>query len=170
VRRRPTSGVRRPASPRIRQARPGDWPELVALEERCFPVSDRFPARAWRRLVGPARTARTAVTLVVDEGGAVAAAVCGLFRARSRVARVYSLAVGPEQRGRGLGKALVRALARVARARGCRWVVLEVRQGNASARAVYESLGFAIDRRLPGYYGPRRHGLRYKAPVTGLLS
>ena len=54
------------------------------------------------------------------------------------------LFVEPEHRGRGAGRALLRALAAIARERGCgrfEWSVLD---WNASAIAFYESLGAIV--------------------------
>ncbi|MBA2479564.1 MAG: GNAT family N-acetyltransferase [Planctomycetes bacterium] len=147
---------------RLRDGRSEDWEQLVALEEACFPASDRFPARTWKRLLGSALVARTACTIVVEDHGRIVAAICGLFRARARVARIYSLAVGPDQRGRGLAQELVRGFARRARARGCRTLSLEVRERNEAARALYGRLDFTVVERLPGYYGRSDHGLRYR--------
>ena len=52
------------------------------------------------------------------------------------------LFVAEEARGTGLGRALVLAAIDRAAARGCRRIELDVDDGNESARALYESLGF----------------------------
>ncbi|MBA3710272.1 MAG: GNAT family N-acetyltransferase, partial [Planctomycetes bacterium] len=77
--------------------------------------------------------------------------------------------VGPEQRGRGLARILVRALARAARARRCTTLSLEVREHNAAARGVYEKLGFTAEEHLPEYYEDGAHGLRYRAAIGRLI-
>ena len=51
-------------------------------------------------------------------------------------------------RGAGLGRALVEAALERARERGCRRVDLDVDHDNAPARALYESLGFAVGDQL----------------------
>jgi len=51
-------------------------------------------------------------------------------------------------RGAGLGGALVEAALERARERGCRRVDLDVDNDNAPARALYESLGFAVGDQL----------------------
>lgn len=57
-------------------------------------------------------------------------------------AELMSIAVGPEERGRGIGRALLsRFLQEMGEAR-VESVLLEVRASNAPARALYESLGF----------------------------
>lgn len=62
------------------------------------------------------------------------------------------VAVAPERRREGVGRALVRALAQVARERGAARAFLEVRAGNAAARALYQEAGFAETGRRARYY------------------
>ena len=64
------------------------------------------------------------------------------FKARPLV-NVHDLAVLPEHRGRGVGRALLAAVERKARALGCARVTLEVQENNGRARRVYERAGFA---------------------------
>lgn len=75
-----------------------------------------------------------------------------LFRRNSAKARLYSLAVDREQRGRGIGRLLIESSARLARTRGCTSLHLEVSQTNSSAVDLYESLGFVRTGLRPGYY------------------
>lgn len=64
------------------------------------------------------------------------------------VAMIEAVAVLPEQRGRGVGRALVeRALEEAVRA-GKRRSALYVMEDNLPARRLYESLGFRIVRRV----------------------
>ena len=61
------------------------------------------------------------------------------------------LFVREQARGSGLGRALVDAVVELARARGCRRIELDANDHNASAIALYESLGFdAQDDRYGG--------------------
>jgi ribosomal protein S18 acetylase RimI-like enzyme len=53
-------------------------------------------------------------------------------------------------RGTGLGRALTEAAFERARARGCRRIELDVNESNASAIALYTSLGFALEPKPPG--------------------
>lgn len=145
-----------------RPARRADAPLLAGLERACFPEADRFPLRTWRRLLGRP----SCVIRVLREGDHLAAALCGLFRRGSAVARIYSIAVHPEQRGRGLARQLIDGFARTARRRGCSVLSLEVRHANAPARALYERLGFVACGTLPRYYQDGSPGLRYRRAVA----
>jgi [ribosomal protein S18]-alanine N-acetyltransferase len=87
-------------------------------------------ARPWARL------------LVVRTGqGSEPAGFALAWRAADEV-HLLDLAVAPEARRLGLGRALVDALIGEARASDARLVLLEVRASNAAARALYRSAGF----------------------------
>lgn len=166
------TGGSRPAEARppatIRAGRLSDVDDLVALEGRCFPPEDQFPRAAIRRLLRDSVPAGRAVVLVI-EGAGLAAAIIGLVRRTSQVARIYSIAVDPACRGQGLAGQLLRALARRLQARGCTALSLEVRAENAPARALYDKLGFVVTATLPRYYGGRHPGVRMRAPLARLL-
>lgn len=55
---------------------------------------------------------------------------------------IHDLAVVPERRGQGIGRALLAAAESFARARGCIKLSLEVLEDNAGAQKLYESFGF----------------------------
>lgn len=59
----------------------------------------------------------------------------------SRGRHVADLYVEPEARGRGVGKALLAMVARVAKAHGARWLVLQMMRSNSNAEAFYRHLG-----------------------------
>ncbi len=93
----------------------------------------------------PARGAPLAHGVLAFAGAAPAGFAIYFFNYSTCLARpglyLEDLFVWPEFRGRGVGKALLLHLARVANARGCgrmEWTVLD---WNESAIAFYESLG-----------------------------
>jgi ribosomal-protein-alanine N-acetyltransferase len=67
-------------------------------------------------------------------------------------AEILTLAVDPAWRRQGLGQALVTAAADHLRGDGAARVFLEVNEVNASARRLYQRLGFHSVGRRPGYY------------------
>jgi ribosomal-protein-alanine acetyltransferase len=69
-------------------------------------------------------------------------------------ADIQTIALSAEFRGRGRGRALLRALTGEAVARGARELFLEVRADNPVAQTLYVSEGFAELGRRPRYYQP----------------
>jgi ribosomal protein S18 acetylase RimI-like enzyme len=76
---------------------------------------------------------------------AVGIAVCfrgfSTFHARPLI-NIHDLAVLPEHRGRGIGRALLSAVEEHARSLDCCKLTLEVLENNRPARALYGKLGF----------------------------
>ena len=149
------------ADVRVRRAELSDLDDLVALEDATFD-SDRMSRAQYRRhldsgtasvLVASANHRRFLGTAVV------------FFRKGSRVARLYSLASKPEARGKGVGSALLAAIERTARLRGCTELRLEVRVDNHGAIRLYERMGYRRTDRLAGYYEDGADGWRYAKPL-----
>lgn len=65
---------------------------------------------------------------------------------------IATIAVAPDARRRGVGRALLRALLVSARARGVTRAFLEVRASNAAAIALYAAHGFGVSGRRAKYY------------------
>ena len=65
---------------------------------------------------------------------------------------ILNLGVAPAHRGKGVGRVLIGGMLATLRARGVRTVYLEVRDSNAVARRLYESLGFREVARRARYY------------------
>jgi ribosomal-protein-alanine N-acetyltransferase len=65
---------------------------------------------------------------------------------------ILNLGVAPAHRRQGVGRALVEGVLRLLAARGVRHVYLEVRESNAGARRLYQSLGFSEVTRRARYY------------------
>jgi [ribosomal protein S18]-alanine N-acetyltransferase len=150
---------------RIRVARAGDLGAIMELEKGSFRPSDRFPRRVWRHLLGPAARRHSALTLLAADRGRILGAITGLYRRGSRTVRVYSIAVDPDRRGSGIGARLMAALAQ--RSHSCDCVCLEVR-ADSPARRLYERIGLSQAERLPGYYGARQDGVRYRGAVAAV--
>ncbi len=68
----------------------------------------------------------------------------------SPVMNIHDLAVRPEYRGLGVGRALLGKVERAARALGCCKVTLEVHRDNVGAIAAYHACGFADGENTPG--------------------
>lgn len=67
----------------------------------------------------------------------------------AHVRQIQGLAVADEVRGRGVGRALIRAAVEEARRRGARRLTLRVLGHNTPARKLYEAEGFVVEGVLP---------------------
>lgn len=87
----------------------------------------------------------TVVLLALVDGEAAGIAVCfegfSTFQARTLL-NIHDLAVIPERRGQGIGRALLEAVEAEALRRGCCRLTLEVQDENRRARRVYDRFGF----------------------------
>ncbi|WP_156760727.1 ribosomal protein S18-alanine N-acetyltransferase [Microbacterium karelineae] len=121
----------------------------MALERASFPT-DAWSDEAMRsELASPHGR-----YIVLDEDGRVAGYAGLRHLAGGRDADVQTIAVAPDARGHGQGRALLRALLEHAAARRAREVFLEVRADNPVATALYASEGFTELGRRPRYYQP----------------
>jgi ribosomal protein S18 acetylase RimI-like enzyme len=143
---------------RIRSAEEGDIDALMELEHRVF-STDRLSRRSLRRFL----TAPSAELLVAEEPeGRLAGTAILLFRPRSAVARLYSIAVAPHMGGRGVASMLLRAAEEFATSRACSSIRLEVHQTNHAAIARYRKSGYRQFGRRQHYYEDGGDALRFE--------
>jgi ribosomal-protein-alanine acetyltransferase len=145
---------------RIAPARLQDLDALVALEDAAF-TGDRMSRRALARNM----TSPSLGFLVAREGGRLKGHALIAFRKGSGLARLYSLAVQPDEKGRGLGGQLLTAAERLARKRGANRLRLEVRADNKAAIRLYARSGYACFARIDDYYEDGKAALRYEKPL-----
>ena len=132
---------------RIRRAQKDDVEAMQRLELASFP-GDRLSRRAMRRLV----ERDTALCLVAEDDVGLAGDAIVLLRRNSKAARLYSLAVDPDRRGRGIGTCLLAEAERLSAATGRRRMTLEVREDNGAAIRRYLATGYAQAGRKPDFY------------------
>jgi ribosomal protein S18 acetylase RimI-like enzyme len=142
---------------RTRKALPGDVDALTELEQRVF-ATDRLSRRSLRRFL----TAPSAEVIVAEQGEQLAGTAIVLFRPRSVVARLYSIAVAPHMGGRGVAPMLLEAAEAAALARGCRAIRLEVHQTNHAAISRYRKSGYREFGRHHRYYEDGGDALRFE--------
>ena len=120
----------------IAAAGPADAEAVVALWRACGltrPWND--PARDFKSAIeGPA-----SAILLLRDGDAIAAGVMAGFDGHR--GWVYYVAVAPDRRRQGLGRAMMEAAEAWLRERGAPKIQLMVREDNAAALGFYESLG-----------------------------
>lgn len=150
----------------IRTAAPGDLDALVELEHRVF-ATDRLSRRSLRRFL----QSPTAAVIVAEEAsrtmshGPLAGSAIVLFRPRTAVARLYSIAVAPPMSGRGVGAMLLAAAEDAACRRGCLSIRLEVHQTNHAAISRYRKSGYQEFGRHRAYYEDGGDALRFQKPL-----
>jgi ribosomal-protein-alanine N-acetyltransferase len=89
-----------------------------------------------------------------------------LARAVADEAEILTLAVAPQARGKGLGRALLQAAIDKARGLGAKTMFLEVGVDNPHALALYAGLGFAKVGTRKAYY-EGRDALLLRLPLAG---
>jgi [ribosomal protein S18]-alanine N-acetyltransferase len=145
----------------VRRSRPTDLEELSALEGQVFSIN-RMSRRSLRWLLA----SPSAEILVAEAQADFAGAAVVLFRANSRIARLYSLAVVPRLTGRGIGSALIAAVEKAAQSRKCRFVRLEVHEKNQGAIVCYRKAGYQQFDRHNEYYEDKGHALRFEKRIA----
>ncbi len=123
-----------------------DAARCAELERMLFPGDDPWSERAFHEelLAGFHYVAARSEDLLVGYAGL---ALMGTD------AEVHTIGVDPAHQGRGIGRALLRALLEVADAAHAT-VFLEVRTDNEAAHALYVSEGFAMVGLRRRYYTP----------------
>lgn len=139
--------------------RPATLDDLNALEqlEQHFP-GDRLSRQSFRHLL----TKGHADILVLEADGQLLASAVVLYRKGFLSARLYSLIVHPQARGRGYGSCLLAAAEAAAKARGCVSLRLEVREDNCAAQALYRKHGYECVGRTAEYYDDHSAALRLR--------
>lgn len=146
--------------------RPGGLDDLGlihALECASF-SADRLSRPALRRFLKASHHPLLAAWL----GGKLAGYILVSMNARSRSARIYSLAVDAAYARRGVGRELLRAGERYAIAHGREAMRLEARWDNFAALALYEAAGYRDFGRYPGYYADGAEALRLEKRLKPL--
>lgn len=139
----------------LRAATAADVAAMVQLEAVSF-ATDRLAARNFRRFL---RCGNCSL-LVAEDAGRFAGYILVLYRANSTAGRIYSVAVSPACRGRGVGEALLAAAEEAARTRGRSTMRLEVRPDNAAAIRLYEKHGYRRFGTFAGFYEDGTDALR----------
>lgn len=132
-------------------ARPLSWtdiPALVHLETALFGLDAWSAPTWWAELAGRPRRDY----LTVTRGGAILG-YAGLDLG-GEVADVMTMAVAPKAQGAGLGSRLLSLVVSRAREAGAAYLLLEVRDDNVAAKALYARAGFEVLSVRRRYYQP----------------
>ncbi len=147
----------------LRDMRREDLPAVLDIERRSF-------AQPWSRAFFEKELATPFARLVVAVEEAVPRPQVIGYTCRWRVTdevHLLNVAVHPERRGLGHGRALVGAVVAEAEVARTRVVYLEVRAGNVIARRLYRQLGFKDLGVRRGYYGPGQDAIVMELRLGG---
>ncbi len=135
----------------LRDFRMGDFEAVYRLDQACFEPGIAYARSELRRFL----SLSTAQAVVVEVGGQIVGFAVGYLSVH-QLGHVVTIDVAQENRGEGIGSALLTELLRRFEAAFVVEVKLEVDMENEAAIAFYERFGFGRKRRLPDYYGPNR--------------
>ncbi len=142
----------------LRPMRWWDVEAVHALESVLFPSDAWSVEQLWSELAQPSRD-----YLVGDADGRVVA--YGGTSTMAPDADLQTIAVAPHAQGAGLAAALLRALLERSAARGATRIVLEVRDDNTPAQALYRRFGFVQVARRARYYPDGTDALIWQASL-----
>ena len=146
---------------RIRKAGIWDIDDLEEIEKRCFSFG-RFSRSV---ILGFLRHPFSS-TLVVEKEGIVGSAIL-LFH--TRTAEIATIAVLPEERGKGLASLMMTETEKLSRRRGISKISLHVAVENSSAIHLYEKHGYNITEKIGDYYGAGRDAFYMEKSLNGTV-
>lgn len=126
--------------------------EVLAIESQVFPDP-------WSRQIFTAELEKSPLPFarVARQGGVVVGYLIAWFILDE--VHLGNLAVHPDHRRQGIGRALVAELVTKSRRRGSSFITLEVRARNEAAIALYSQFGFRPVAVRKGYYGGRENAV-----------
>jgi ribosomal-protein-alanine acetyltransferase len=130
-----------------RHATQQDIPAIMGLEKRA-PEGTHWSEQAYEAAFDPGAPER--VLLVTEIRKTPRAFLIARFTASE--CEIENIVVAPQNRRCGLATHLMEWLVAAARKRGAEKILLEVRESNAGARALYLRLGFKETGRRKAYY------------------
>ncbi|QKT02645.1 peptidase C39 family protein [Ectothiorhodospiraceae bacterium 2226] len=149
----------------IRDAILQDAEALLRIELRSFDT-DALSLRNFKYLLSEAN----AHTLVYEEEGRLLGYAIVLFHAGTSHARLYSLAVDPDARRRGIGSALREAAEEAARVEDCISLRVEARRDDPVGSAFFERAGYRPFEQIEDYYEDHMDAVRFEKGLAPRLS
>lgn len=133
-------------APLLRKAQLNDLDGIMEIESQSF-NEEAFSRRQMRYLLSSDN-----IFMVAEIQGSVAATMVILTKNKSKVMRIYGLAVSEKFRGKGLAKLMLKEAFNKAKAGNFDRLSLEVKTENHAAIKLYESFGFIVVKELPNYF------------------
>jgi [ribosomal protein S18]-alanine N-acetyltransferase len=140
----------------VRAAKLADIPALLVLEQRA-PAAAHWSEAEYHRLFGEGAGC---ITLVIEDDS-----IQGFMVGRDLGPEweIENIVVASHLQRCGLGTRLLTEFLELANRRGVKQIILEVRESNRAARALYNKLGFSETGRRKSYYrNPDEDALLYR--------
>ncbi|HEX8716163.1 MAG TPA: ribosomal protein S18-alanine N-acetyltransferase [Gemmatimonadaceae bacterium] len=134
-----------PTSVHLRPVRDGDLDRIAEIERASF--TDPWSRPSFAQLL---RDRRVHFIVACTPDGIIRGYAVAWFVLDE--GEIANIAVQPDCRGQGIGRTLLRSVTEAAAARRASALYLEVRDSNASARAMYSAHGFVQVGRRNRYY------------------
>ncbi|MDF2177708.1 GNAT family N-acetyltransferase/peptidase C39 family protein [Aliiglaciecola sp. CAU 1673] len=144
-----------------RLATAADIPNLAALEKACF-ETDRLSKRSFSYFIRQGHCS----LIVSYQGQILAGYALVLYRKGTQLARLYSIAVSGEFRGKGVAQLLLKEVERLASEELCIFLRLEVRVDNDAAITLYKKLKYRSIGKVEGYYEDGADALQMEKSLT----
>ena len=138
----------------IREAHNQDIEQLIAIEELCY--EHPWPREAFEEEI---ERGDVGIGLVAEEEGFLVGFLTGV--AAVDEFHLHNIAVHPDFRRQGTGRRLIEVAESICKRKGCRHILLEVREDNEAARSFYRVMGFETSGTRRDYYGPGKDADMY---------
>jgi len=122
---------------RLRRMTRHDLPEVLKIERLSFP--NPWPPSTFEGEIQNLGLSHPLVAIDEEKGGIAGYIIYWVIRDE---VQVNNIAVHPDYRRRRIAEDMLRGILAALRKEGIQFVSLEVRAGNAGARALYDKLGF----------------------------
>lgn len=126
-----------------------DLESIMAMERELFPADAWSESLMREELLSPYGR-----YLVVEDAGLIVGYGGVRHLPAAADADIQTIGLASSHRGRGWGRALLRALEELAIEDSAREMFLEVRDDNVAAQGLYRAEGYEEIGRRPGYYQP----------------
>lgn len=144
----------------IENAKITDIDSILRIESVCFD-SDGFSKTQFRYLITKAKGA----FFIIKHSGNAVAYISLLKHSHRNNLRIYSIAVHPDERGKGLAQILIDRSVEYAKKNNLSSISLEVRKNNISAIKLYEKKGFYKTSLKYNYYSDGSDAEIFNLPI-----
>jgi ribosomal-protein-alanine N-acetyltransferase len=131
----------------ILQATSVDLAQVFEIENQSF-GAEKFSRRQLAYLINQAK----GMFYILKSGEKIVAYMSLLYRSRTNVLRIYSIAVHPLERGKHFSDRLIETAIEYAKQKQLKIISLEVKTTNLPAISLYEKYGFVSKTIKKAYY------------------